>query len=127
MLPPADPPTFLGSTHEIAWPDATWIPIHLVEVEVRHIAELQEALALQVDRILLDNMTLDEMRTAVHLTEGRVPLEASGNVSLENVATVAATGVDYISIGMLTHSVCALDISLLLDTPLVAESHSNHH
>jgi nicotinate-nucleotide pyrophosphorylase (carboxylating) len=87
-----------------------------IEVEVRNLAELQEALALKVDRILLDNMSLTEMREAVRLTEHRVPLEASGNVTLDNVAAIAATGVDYISIGMLTHSVRALDISLLLDT-----------
>ncbi len=75
---------------------------------------MQEALELDVDRIMLDNMSLEEMRAAVRLTGGRVPLEASGNVSLENVAAVAATGVDFISIGMLTHSVQAMDISLKL-------------
>ena len=86
-----------------------------VEVEVTDLAQLREALGLIVDRVLLDNMSLAEMRQAVGLVDGRVPLEASGNVSLENVAAVAATGVDYISIGQLTHSVRALDISLLLD------------
>jgi len=83
-----------------------------IEVEVRTLGELREAVGLDVDRILLDNMTPDEMRAAVRLTGGRVPLEASGNVTLENVAAVAATGVDYISVGMLTHSVRALDVSL---------------
>jgi len=63
---------------------------------------------------LLDNMTAAAMRAAVQLVAGRVPLEASGNVSLGNVARVAATGVDYISIGALTHSVRALDVSLEL-------------
>ncbi len=86
-----------------------------IEVEVKSLTELQEALELAVDRILLDNMSLAEMRAAVHLTKGRVPLEASGNMSLDNVAAVAATGIDYISVGRLTHSVQALDISLLLD------------
>lgn len=86
-----------------------------IEVEVRNPAELREALELNVQRILLDNMAVDEMREAVQLTRGRVPLEASGNISLENVADVAATGVDYISVGALTHSVQALDISLLLN------------
>ncbi len=85
-----------------------------IEVEVKTLAELQEALPLEVDRIMLDNMSLAEMREAVQLANGRVPLEASGNVALENVAAIAATGVDYISIGMLTHSVEALDISLEL-------------
>ncbi len=83
-----------------------------VEVEVKSLAELQEALALNVDRIMLDNMDLDQMRRAVQVTAGRVPLEASGNVTLENVAAIATTGVDYISVGALTHSVQALDISL---------------
>lgn len=87
-----------------------------IEVEVRNRAELEEALELNVQRLLLDNMAVDEMREAVRLANGRVPLEASGNISLENVAAVAATGVDYISVGALTHSVQALDISLLLDT-----------
>jgi nicotinate-nucleotide pyrophosphorylase (carboxylating) len=86
-----------------------------IEVEVRNLAELEEALSLKVDRILLDNMSLEEMRAAVCLTHGRTSLEASGNISLENVAAVAATGVDYISVGKLTHSAAALDISLLLD------------
>ncbi len=85
-----------------------------VEVEVKTMAELQEALCLHTDRIMLDNMTLDSLREAVRLTEGRVPLEASGNVSLENVAEIAAAGVDFISVGMLTHSARATDISLLL-------------
>ena len=85
-----------------------------IEVEVKDLKELEEALALNLDRILLDNMTLDQMAEAVQLTNGRTPLEASGNMSLERVAAVAATGVDYISVGALTHSVRALDISLLL-------------
>lgn len=85
-----------------------------IEVEVKNLIELKETLALNVDRILLDNMNLAEMRQAVKLAAGRTPLEASGNVSLETVAAIAATGVDYISSGALTHSVRALDISLLL-------------
>jgi nicotinate-nucleotide pyrophosphorylase (carboxylating) len=89
-----------------------------VEVEVKSLAELEEALALSVDRIMLDNMDLDEMRRAVEVTADRVPLEASGNVALENVAAIAATGVDYISVGTLTHSVKALDISLEVEEPL---------
>lgn len=86
-----------------------------IEVEVKTLGELREALALPVDRIMLDNMSLLQMREAVELANGRVPLEASGNVTLDNVAAIAATGVDYISVGMLTHSVQALDISFLLD------------
>ncbi|UCF65522.1 MAG: carboxylating nicotinate-nucleotide diphosphorylase [bacterium] len=85
-----------------------------VEVEVRDISELKEALQLPVDRILLDNMSLDQMSRAVKLAQGKIPLEASGNINLQNVAEVAHTGVDFISIGALTHSPRALDISLLL-------------
>ncbi|MBV7330538.1 carboxylating nicotinate-nucleotide diphosphorylase [Chloroflexi bacterium TSY] len=85
-----------------------------IEVEVTNLTELQEALSLNVDQIMLDNMNLEQMREAVRITDGAVPLEASGNVSLDTVAEVAATGVDYISIGKLTHSVEALDISFLL-------------
>lgn len=87
----------------------------LVEVEVKNIAELRETLELPVDRILLDNMNLNEMKQAVLLTNHRIPLEASGSMTLENVADVAATGVDYISVGKLTHSVKALDMSLLFE------------
>ena len=83
-----------------------------VEVEVKNLAELPEALALQIDRIMLDNMSLADMAEAMRLTAGHVPLEASGNVNLNTVAAIAATGVDYISVGELTHSVKALDLSL---------------
>ena len=86
-----------------------------IEVEVSDLAQLDEALALDVDRILLDNMTTGQIREAVSITAGQTPLEASGGISLENVAAVAATGVDYISVGALTHSVPALDISFDLE------------
>lgn len=87
---------------------------HPIEVEVTNLSELEEALPLNVDRIMLDNMSLVEMREAVVLVNGRAPLEASGNITLKNVAQVAATGVDFISTGALTHSVRALDISFEL-------------
>jgi nicotinate-nucleotide pyrophosphorylase (carboxylating) len=83
----------------------------LIEVEVKNLKELQEALSLKVDRILLDNMDIKTLRKAVSFTAWRIPLEASGNITLKNVAAVAATGVDMISVGALTHSVQALDIS----------------
>ncbi|MCX6049555.1 MAG: carboxylating nicotinate-nucleotide diphosphorylase [Chloroflexi bacterium] len=85
-----------------------------IEVEVQTLLELEEVLPLQVAQVMLDNMNLAQMREAVQLVNGRVPLEASGNVSLETVAEIAATGVDYISVGKLTHSVEAFDISFLL-------------
>jgi nicotinate-nucleotide pyrophosphorylase (carboxylating) len=100
-----------------------------IEVEVTTLRELQEALPLGVDRILLDNMSCDEMRQAVRITADRVPLEASGGVTLETVAEIAATGVDFISTGAITHSVKALDISLDLDPTSAPASHAaeTHH
>ena len=86
-----------------------------IEVEVQNLTELREALALNVDRIMLDNMSLEQMREAVQIVNGKIPLEASGNVSLQTVSQIAATGVDYISVGKLTHSVSALDISFILE------------
>lgn len=83
-----------------------------VMVEVRNMDELEEALSLRPDFILLDNMTTAELREAVERTGGRVPLEASGGVTLETVREIAETGVDRISVGALTHSVTALDISM---------------
>lgn len=86
-----------------------------IEVEVTNLAQLEEALALGVDRIMLDNMDLESMRRAIEIVGGRVPLEASGNITLENVGQVAALGIDYISVGALTHSVQALDVSLEIE------------
>jgi nicotinate-nucleotide pyrophosphorylase (carboxylating) len=83
-----------------------------IEVEVKDLVELEEALGLGLDRIMLDNMTLQEMRQAVEMTDRRVPLEASGGVDLDTVRGIAETGVDYISVGALTHSASALDVSL---------------
>ncbi len=83
-----------------------------IEVEVESLEQLEETLPLGVDRIMLDNMSLDRMREAVHRAAGRVELEASGGVSLESVTDIAATGVDLISVGALTNSVTSLDISL---------------
>ncbi len=83
-----------------------------IEVEVGDLDQLAEALETGVDRILLDNMPPELMREAVRLADARVPLEASGGISMESVREVAETGVDFISVGALTHSVEALDISL---------------
>lgn len=88
-----------------------------IEVEVETLTQLEETLLLGVDRIMLDNMSLNDMRQAVDCVRkvaGKQPeLEASGNVSLENVRAIAETGVDFISVGALTHSVKAMDISML--------------
>jgi nicotinate-nucleotide pyrophosphorylase (carboxylating) len=83
-----------------------------IMVEVRDQAELDEALAALPDFILLDNMNPAQMRAAVERTAGRVPLEASGGITLETIREYAETGVDRISVGALTHSVKALDISM---------------
>jgi nicotinate-nucleotide pyrophosphorylase (carboxylating) len=83
-----------------------------IEVEVKDEAELREALALKIDRIMLDNMNLEQIRQSVAITAGRVPLEVSGNVSLETVRAIAETGVDFISVGALTHSAPILDLSM---------------
>jgi nicotinate-nucleotide pyrophosphorylase (carboxylating) len=83
-----------------------------VEVEVTTVDEAREALAAAADIIMLDNMPIEGMKAVVSLDAGRVPLEVSGNVTLERVREIAATGVDYISVGALTHSSPALDISL---------------
>jgi nicotinate-nucleotide pyrophosphorylase (carboxylating) len=94
-----------------------------IEVEVRDMAELQEALSLlpPLDRILLDNMTLAEMQEAVEVAAGRVPLEASGNVTVDRLADIAATGVDFVSMGSLTHSVPALDISMKISPAAIPD------
>lgn len=86
-----------------------------IEVEVKNLDELKEALALPVDRIMLDNFPLEMIREAVEITNGRVPLEVSGNVNLETIGAIAETGVDFVSVGRVTHSVEALDISLILE------------
>lgn len=85
-----------------------------IEVEVKNRDELREAVELNVERIMLDNMSPVEMKEAVVFVNGRVELEASGNVTLDNVLAIAESGVDYISVGSLTHSVQALDLSLLI-------------
>jgi nicotinate-nucleotide pyrophosphorylase (carboxylating) len=83
-----------------------------IEVECDTVAQVEEALAAGADAILLDNMTLDELRLAVASAAGRARLEASGGVTLDTVRAIAGTGVDEISIGALTHSAPALDVSL---------------
>ena len=83
-----------------------------IEVETRNIEEVKEALECKVNVIMLDNMTNEQMKKAVALIDGRAKTEASGNVTLENIRSVAETGVDIISLGALTHSVSAFDISM---------------
>jgi nicotinate-nucleotide pyrophosphorylase (carboxylating) len=89
-----------------------------VEVEARSLHDVRELLDLGVDRIMLDNFAPEDMRRAVELVAGRTPLEASGGITLETVREAALTGVDYVSVGDLTHSVTALDISLTYEGTL---------
>ncbi len=86
-----------------------------LEVECRTLAEVDDALAAGAPQILLDNMSTDELRAAVERVGGRATLEASGGVTLETLGAIASTGVDFISVGALTHSPPALDLSLLLE------------
>ncbi len=82
-----------------------------IEVEVETIEQLQEALEARADIIMLDNMGLEMMKKAVEIVDGKVPLEASGGISEDNIVEVAKTGIDFISVGALTHSAVSLDIS----------------
>jgi nicotinate-nucleotide pyrophosphorylase (carboxylating) len=86
-----------------------------IEVEVENLSQVEEALSAGADVIMFDNMSIADMKTAVAVVAGRVPLEASGNVTLANVKDVADTGVNFISSGALTHSVIAADISLRVE------------
>lgn len=86
----------------------------LVEVEVENFDELEQAINAKADRIMLDNFSLDDMRKAVIHTNGRIPLEASGNVNHSTIKAIAQTGVDYISIGAITKDIKAIDLSMRL-------------
>ena len=86
-----------------------------IEVECRDLAEVREALDAGAPMLLLDNMSPVELRAAVELVSGRATLEASGNVTLETIREVGSTGVQFVSVGALTHSAPALDLSLLLE------------
>ncbi len=83
-----------------------------VEIEVKNLRQLKQALDFKVNRIMLDNMKIDEITKAVEVVNGKCELEVSGNVSLRNVRKIAETGVDYISVGSLTHSYSSIDIHM---------------
>lgn len=89
-----------------------------VEVETESITEFSEALAAGADIIMLDNYSLDEIKTAVEMNQGRVKLEVSGNVTLDSLSQLASTGVDYISIGALTKHIQAVDLSMRIELDL---------
>ena len=91
-------------------------PMVKIEVEVSNLEELKEALDCDVDIIMLDNMSLEDMKKAVKIVNGKVKLEASGNITLDNIKDVALTGVDFISTGATIHSSKWLDISMRIKT-----------
>ncbi len=101
-------PTAVESVREMYGED------FFIEVEAQTMKEVEDAIRMRVDRILLDNMTIPHLREAVRLVNGQIPLEASGNVGLDTVRSIAETGVQYISVGALTLSSKALDLSLRL-------------
>ena len=85
-------------------------------IEADSLDDVEQALAAGADQVLLDNMSLDELREAVKLVDGRAKTEASGGITLDNATEIAATGVDYISVGALTHSARAVDFSLEIES-----------
>lgn len=89
--------------------------LHRIEVEVRDLNELREALSAKADVVLLDNMSVDQVKEAMVIIAGRALVEVSGGICEENVAEYAQTGVDFISVGSLTHSYRSRDISILLE------------
>jgi nicotinate-nucleotide pyrophosphorylase (carboxylating) len=102
----------VGSVHEVVKAAKKGHHLLKIEVEVKNLQELKEAIGSGADVVMLDNMSVRDMKKAVKIVKGRVILEASGNMRLENVREVAETGVDLISVGALTHSAPAVDISL---------------
>ncbi len=91
--------------------------VSLVEIEIEHLDQLERALNCGVDRIMLDNFSIEDMARAVAINAQRVELEASGNIDLANVREVAQTGVDFISVGAITKNVQAIDYSMMFETP----------
>jgi len=92
------------------------IPDAFIEVEIKNLEELEEAIDNKVDRIMLDNMDSEAIRRAVKIVNRQVELEVSGGIHLENVKEIAATGVDYISVGAITHSYQSCDFSLIVES-----------
>ena len=93
-------------------------PDKLLEVETENLDEFREAIEAGADIIMLDNYELDDIREAVAMNRGRAKIEVSGNVTLDTVASLAATGVDYISVGALTKNIRAIDLSMRIQLDL---------
>ena len=104
-----------GITRAVQKVREKWGELYKIEVECRNLKEVREALDCRIDVIMLDNMSPEESKEAVSLRRGDVEFEASGNMDLEKIRKYNTTGVDYISIGRLTHSVEAFDFSLVLE------------
>jgi len=107
-----------GSIAEAVGRVKTAFPSVDIEVEARTLDDVKTLLELKVTRIMCDNFSLKDLKQAVALVKGRIELEASGGITLETVREVALTGVDYISVGDITHSVKALDISMIIEGEL---------
>jgi nicotinate-nucleotide pyrophosphorylase (carboxylating) len=101
-----------GITRAVAKVHKKWGERFVIEVETRSLEEVKEALACGVDRIMLDNMDISIMEKAIKMIQGKAEIEASGNMTLKRISEVASTGVDFISVGELTHTVKAFDFSL---------------
>lgn len=101
-----------GSLQQAVLSSRQQYPDVLIELEVENLQQLEQAVSLPLGRIMLDNFSLDEMRKAVEFVAGRIQLEASGNVDLITIQAIAETGVDYISVGLLTKDIKAVDLSL---------------
>ncbi len=106
-----------GSIHAAATGARARYPALPLEIEVERLSQIEEALSCGVDRILLDNFTIAEVRRAVQQVNGRCPLEVSGGITLENVGEIAETGVSFISVGDITKNVTVLDLSLRFRNP----------
>lgn len=105
----------LGSVKKAIQKAKSQFPQHMVEIEVETVEQLKQAIEAKADRALLDNMDLPLLRECVKLAQNSIELEASGGVSLDTIAAIAATGVDYISVGNLTKNIQAVDLSMRFD------------
>ncbi len=103
-----------GITEAVKKAKAVRSPLDKIEVEIRSIEELIEALESGPDMVMLDNMSVEEIRKAVEITGGSILLEVSGNITIDNVEEIAQTGINYISVGAITHSAKACDISMYI-------------
>ncbi|MCJ8276675.1 MAG: hypothetical protein MJK18_07525 [Bdellovibrionales bacterium] len=107
--------TVAGSLETTVLNSRERFPDDFIEVETKNLQEVQKAVDLKVNRIMLDNMSLDETAKALEIIPNEIEVEASGNMTLDRIPDVAQLGVDFISVGALTHSAPTADISLIFD------------